>query len=194
MVTPHVLQDPLCSTLGLSPAAAGAEIAGRSLAGGDRKASELSQAEGHQGAALEFLQHIWTMPDMAFPDPAGLCLLGINMASPPTPPLHNRVGRGGPVTGRTPWGVATLLGRESIPALSFLTWKMGLDKTIAQAAQCWNPEESEQPQGLPRGQFPTPLPWKGDKLLPNSGRRLHICKMGLSWKILEAGALSVVLL
>ena len=80
MITPHVLQDPLCSTLGLSPAAAGRELAGQGLAGGDRKASELSQAEGHQGAALEFLQHIWTMLDVAFPDPAGLCLLGINMA------------------------------------------------------------------------------------------------------------------
>ena len=92
VVTPHVLQDPLCSTFGLSPAAAGTELARQGLAGGDRKASELSQAEGHQGAALEFLQHIWTMPDVAFPDPTGLCLLGINKASPPTPPLHKRGG------------------------------------------------------------------------------------------------------
>lgn len=47
-------------------------------AGGDRKASELSQAGGHQGVALEFLRHSWTAPDVAFPDPAGPCLLGIN--------------------------------------------------------------------------------------------------------------------
>lgn len=46
--------------------------------GRDRKTSVLSQAEGHSGAALEFLHHSWAVPDVAFPDPAGPCLLGIN--------------------------------------------------------------------------------------------------------------------
>lgn len=55
---------------------------GRSKGGRDRKTSVLSQAEGHQGVALEFLHHSWAVPEVAFPDPAGPSLLGINMEEP----------------------------------------------------------------------------------------------------------------
>lgn len=101
----------------------GTGLARRGEAGGDRKASELSQAEGHQGAALEFFHHSWGEPDVAFPDPAGPCLLGINMAPlPPTSTLHSRMG-GEPCEEEDSLG--------AMPGLSFLTWKMSLEPMIS---------------------------------------------------------------
>lgn len=114
-------------------------LAGRSEAGRERKASELSQAEGHQGAALEFLQHSWAAADMAFPDPAGPYLLGINMP-PFTPTLE---GEGRLCEEVDSLGVATLWG-SSRPQFPHL------ENGFAPRLQ--------QPQDLPRGQLPPPHP------------------------------------
>lgn len=84
----------------------------------------LSQAEGHQGVALEFLRHSWAVPEVAFPDPVGLSLLGINMVEP-----RSRGGGESLVKTRTLGSGACTLSAwgQATPDLSFLTWKMGLD-------------------------------------------------------------------
>lgn len=104
-------------------------LAGRSEAGRERKASELSQAEGHQGAALEFLQHSWAAADMVFPDPAGPYLLGINMP-PFTPTLE---GEGRFCEEVDSLGVATLWG-NSRPQFPHLENGFGLDDSTQAAA------------------------------------------------------------
>ena len=175
---------------------------GRGKAGGDRKASELSQAGGHQGAALEFLHRSWTAPDVAFPDPAGPCLLGIN-----TEEALCR-GRGGPweEEDSQEFGSACVLSawslscrsrgqlRASVSSPTKWVWASrfcpGRPVLASERTEQAAPGPGPGEDSLPRL---TSVRW--GRLFPTPRLRLLICKMGwLSCKSQEVLSPSAVLL